>query len=128
MDYFRLVYYYWPNERKEFPESDIASLRRMKQYLRIFWVFHRKNVGLYLSLGILVFGSHLLNLPTPLALLLGDRWYWSKGLTRAFFEIVHGNFYSAFMMNPLIYFFWIAMILFVFWEPIREEKKQKPSQ
>ncbi|MBF0714728.1 DUF2752 domain-containing protein [Gemelliphila palaticanis] len=94
----------------------------MKNYFLIICDYHKVNLKLYIILILAIYSIYFFNLKTPISYILGDCWYWSKGLTRASVAIFKGDFSLAFKENPLIYVIMVFLIYYIFVEPIRYKK------
>ena len=90
----------------------------MKKYFNLLFNYHKNNLILYISLIISI--RYYFKIPSPIGFVLKPLHihYWSEGLTTAFIQLIKGNFYCAYKINPLIFIIVIITFFHIFLEPI----------
>ena len=92
----------------------------MKNYFKQLFNYHKKRFILYILLISIISVRYYFKIPTPFGFVLKPLHihYWSEGLTTAFLQLIKGNFYRAYKINPLIFIVVIVIFFHIFLEPI----------
>ena len=92
----------------------------MKKYFNLLFNYHKNNLILYISLVFIISIRYYFKIPSPIGFILKPLHirYWSEGLTTAFIQLIKGNFYRAYKINPLIFIIVIIIFFHIFLEPI----------
>ena len=91
----------------------------MKKYFNLLFNYHKNNLILYILLVSIISIRYYFKVPTPIGFILKPLHihYWSEGLTTAFFQLIKGNFFRAYKINPLIFIVVTVIFFHIFLEP-----------
>ena len=92
----------------------------MKNYFKQLFNYHKKRFILYILLISIISVRYYFKIPTPFGFVLKPLHihYWSEGLTTAFLQLIKGNFYRAYKINPLIFIIVIVIFFHIFLESV----------
>lgn len=91
----------------------------MKKYFNLLFNYHKNNLILYILLVSIISIRYYFKVPTPIGFILKPLHihYWSEGLTTAFIQLIKGNFFRAYKINPLIFIVVTVIFFHIFLEP-----------
>jgi len=91
----------------------------MKKYFNLLFNYHKNNIILYILLVSIISIRYYFKVPTPIGFILKPLHihYWSEGLTTAFIQLIKGNFFRAYKINPLIFIVVTVIFFHIFLEP-----------
>lgn len=91
----------------------------MKKYFNLLFNYHKNNLILYILLISIISIRYYFKVPTPIGFILKPLHihYWSEGLTTAFIQLIKGNFFRAYKINPLIFIVVTVIFFHIFLEP-----------
>lgn len=91
----------------------------MKKYFNLLFNYHKNNLILYILLISIISIRYYFKVPAPIGFILKPLHihYWSEGLTTAFIQLIKGNFFRAYKINPLIFIVVTVIFFHIFLEP-----------